>query len=468
MNGLTDMARPTSTIKTARLAPDAVLLGLFVLSLPFFPVWQGEGLVRPDWIVGGVLILLFFLRVALRQRMILTHVAPWVVLLNLAALMSSINLWSSNASQVQVYEFSTVWLQLVNASLLFFAISNARVSRLRLLSILRLWVAAACLVAIYGIYQAFARNLGWPLAYVPLLNPRPSPSHLSWGLGFGGYIRPSSILREPSYLGEYLLGPLLLTMYGLFYGKDRGLLFKSGLVNRMIFVVLMTAFVLAFSLSAYWTFAVVLFVGIWDRRVRTSTARAIVVVLLLVIVGALIGQTAGGFLFGVSERSGRILALAIGCEATPGRVDSSTLTRLTEAAVALQLWSSSPLIGVGLNSVEFAAVGAGLDVPEWFIRQGFLDRGYVHSMWLQALAEMGAIGFLALLGVYWSALNMMLSTFRRSNCVMRTLAVAFFYILLADATTGVMGGTYFRTAYWFDLGMASLVHSADTVGQRER
>ena len=361
-----------------RITASVILLALFSVSLPFFSIWAKGGLIRPDWIVGGLLIVSFLFGVLLRPRIAINRVGWWVLILNLVAVISFVNLFNAGPSQMQ--EFATIWVQLLFGSVLFFAISNVKVSMPRLQIITKVWVLSAFLVATYGIYQAFARNMDLPFAYVPLLNPS-SSSQLSWGLGFAEYVRPSSIMSEPSYLGNYLIAPFLLTMIVSFYGRDRDLLFKKRLFNRIILVALVASLILSFSLSTYVTLIGVLFIALWDRRIRTFVIKKGMIVLVSVLAIVLIIQMLGVNFLSATGRFERITSLLVGQEAAPGDVDPSASARLTEATIALRVWASKPLTGVGLNNLEFAALEHAPDTPERIVA-----RGSVHSMWLQALA----------------------------------------------------------------------------------
>jgi hypothetical protein len=141
----------TTKTRSSRIPIARVLLYLLVLSFPFFGV--EPKIFRPDWWIGGALIVVFAFSVLARGRLRVDPMGHAVLWFNAAVLLSTaVNFWSSEAAQAQWVEFLTLWLQLIFATLLYF----------------------------------------------------------EWALGFAGYVRSSSVLREPTDLGNYLLGPLLI------------------------------------------------------------------------------------------------------------------------------------------------------------------------------------------------------------------------------------------------------------------
>lgn len=442
-------------VPSFRMSLNLILLALFIFSIPFFSIYRKEGIIRPDWIAGGLLIVVFILRFLIKPRLGAGSTGYWVLALNFAAVLSALNLIDASIDQRQ--EFLTAWLQLIFASLLFFAIASMKIYRHHLRILLKLWIVLAFVISAYGIYQAFARNLGWPLAYVPLLNPTDlSPSQLSSGLGFGGYIRPSSILREPSYLGMYLVPPLMIMGILLLLKQDREWLFQKRAYNRVIFATMLLAFVLAFSLSAYLTMLGIFLALLVDWRLRAIRG-AIVFVSVIMMGLAFTMLSEMPFMKGVEYRLERVFIPLTQGEIERGEMDTSAHTRLTEAGVAFRVWLTSPLYGVGLNSVEFAVLENNIEVPLWFIYAGRLERGYVHNMWLQALAEMGLLGFFSMLGIYFSLLRQIRRNEQSVDQTGKALLRGFFYVLVADMIRGFMGGTYFHTFYWFNLAFACLV-----------
>ncbi|RLA95393.1 MAG: hypothetical protein DRG83_18695, partial [Deltaproteobacteria bacterium] len=352
-------------------------------------------------------------------------------------------------------EFLTLWLQLVFATLLYLALANLRLSTPQLRSLLRFWISVAMVVALYGLYQTLARNLNWPLAYLPYLHSKPTPGALEWGLGFAGYVRPSSVLREPTYLGNYLLAPLLITAALTFFKGDRSWLFKSKQRNRASLLVLFAAFVVSFALAGYITLlAVMLIAAVWNRSSRKWALHivgiAVVVFLLITTVSWALDLR---FFDAIAERFEQVMA-SVTLTGEVSTVDPSGRARLQEALLALSTWTHHPVVGIGLNQLQFVG---GLYAPET-ISLRLVERGYTHNMWLEVLVQLGVMGFLFFGLIWFQALRMMWVVFRQGGEPLRWLGFAFFFVLLATMIRGLMGGPFTFTLYWFYLGMASIIH----------
>jgi len=437
---------------TLRLPVTRGLLYLLVLSFPFFSIQPK--IFRPDWWIGGALIVLSAFSILVRGRLRVDPIGRAVLWFNVAVILSTaVNLIRWGAAQWG--EFLTLWLQLVFATLLYLALANLRLSTPQLRSLLRFWIGVAMVVALYGLYQALARNLNWPLAYLPYLHFEPTPWQLEWGLGFAGYVRPSSVLREPTYLGNYLLAPLLITAALTFFKGDRSWLFKSKQRNRASLLVLFAAFVVSFALAGYITLlAVMLIAAVWNRSSRKWALHivgiAVVVFLLITTVSWALDLR---FFDAIAERFEQVMA-SVTLTGEVSTVDPSGRARLQEALLALSTWTHHPVVGIGLNQLQFVG---GLYAPET-ISLRLVERGYTHNMWLEVLVQLGVMGFLFFGLIWFQALRMMWVVFRQGGEPLRWLGFAFFFVLLATMIRGLMGGPFTFTLYWFYLGMASIIH----------
>ena len=437
---------------TLRLPVTRGLLYLLILSFPFFSI--RPKIFRPDWWIGGALIVLSAFSTLVRGRFRVDPIGRAALWFNVAVILSTaVN--SIGWGAVQWEEFLTLWLQLVFATLLYLAMANLRLSTPQLRSLLRFWIGVAVVVALYGLYQALARNLNWPLAYLPYLHSEPLPCALKWGLGFAGYVRPSSVLREPTYLGNYLLAPLFITAVLTFFKRDRFWLFKSKQLNRVSLLVLFVAFIISFALAGYITLlAVMLIAAVSNRSSRNlvlrTTGTAVIIFILIALVSWRLDLR---FFDAIAERSKRVIATVISAEGTDA-VDASAKIRLQEVLLTLSTWTRHPVVGVGLNQLQF--VGS-LYVPET-IPVRLAEHGSTHNMWLEVLVQSGVIGFLFFGLIWFQALRMMWAVFRQGGEPLRWLGFTFFFVLLATMIRGLMGGPFIFTLYWFYLGMASIIH----------
>ncbi len=437
-----------------RLPISQVLIYLLVVAFPFFSV--EPTILRPDWWVGSLLILAFTFRVFLNGRLRLDHIARVALGLHAAVLLSvAVNFW--NWKGPQWLEFSTLWLQFLFATLLYLALVNLKISQEQLRSVLRLWIFVAVIVSLYGLYQVLARNLDWPLAYLPYLHPVPTKFYLEWGLGFSGYVRPSSFLREPSYLGNYLLGPLLVTAILLFLGQDRLWLFRSRLANHAALWVILLALLSSFAVSTYLTLALVFLVGwLLDRRASRLFLRMGMLLLAIMTALILIFQMLEiPFINALWDRGARIIRVFIPSEGMP--IDSSTRTRFGRMLFGLNVWIHHPMFGVGLNQLQFVGTQY---APAGFYSQA-VEEGVMHSIWLEILAQTGMVGFIFFSFMWIRGLQMMRETFSNAEDRFRGLALAFWYVLVATMIRGFMDSpSFILPQYWFYLGMTSIIYNA--------
>jgi hypothetical protein len=442
----------TAKTRSSRIPIARGLLYLLVLSFPFFSV--EPKIFRPDWWIGGALIVVFAFSVLARGRFRLDPIGHAVLWFNAAVLLSTaVNFWSWEAAQW--VEFLTLWLQLIFATLLYFALSNLKLSIPEMRFLLKLWIGIAVMVALYGLYQALARNLDLPFAYVPHLHPELSPSQLEWGLGFAGYVRPSSVLREPTYLSNYLLAPLLITATLTFFRKDQVWLFKSKEWNYVFLLVLFAAFVVSFSLAGYITLLGVILIAAllnWQSRKLASriTATGVVIFILIAVVFWIMDLR---LVEAIMERLEHAVLTVILTE-EGSTVSGSEGVRLQEVIWALSTWAHHPLVGVGLNQLQFVySVYSPAVLMTWVV-----ERGYAHNIWLEVLVQSGVIGFLIFALIWFQALRMMWNLFRQGKDPLGWLSFAFFFVLLASMIHGIMGGPFTFPLYWFYLGMASTIY----------
>jgi len=449
---VTSRSRPgTLPISVAR-----GLLYLFLLSFTFFSI--KPKIFRPDWWIGGALIVVFAFSVLARGRFLLDPIGYSVLWFNVVVILSTaINFWNWEAAQWS--EFLTVWLQLVFDTLLYFALANLNLSAPQMRFLLRLWIGIAVVVALYGLYQALARNLDLPLAYLPYLHSIPTEKQLQAGLGYGGYVRPSSFLREPTYLGMYLLAPLLIAAVLVFYRRDGIWLFRSRRLALMLLAILMVAFLASFALAAYITLAALLFLVLFNRRSRVVAVRLVLLLFVVFVAFAVASQVLElRFIQGLDTRLSRITNALLSGEI--GAAGPSVPTRFREVILTLTVWLHHPFFGVGLNQLQFTGI---IYAPE-SLPLHLVERGYTHNMWLGILVQLGAVGLLFFGLIWFQALRMMWAVFQWGGEPVRWIGFTFFFVLLSTMIRGIMGGTFFFTLYWFYLGIASIIYS---VARRE-
>jgi hypothetical protein len=387
------------TIHTAvLLKPSGALYWSLVCVFVTMPLFQfslvnlGErGLLRIDLIGILIFLAIFALRFALRfgntrQGLWELHcfstpaLVFWYV-----SLLTMVNLF--DASPKRLEDFLTVTAQLTLNIAVFLAISGLRMRKDTLAKLVRVWVAVACLMSSYAIYQLIARIYDWPLAWVQYTNPSYGAQHVDLLLANPDqrayYIRPAALLGEPSYLSGYLIGPLLILL-ALRSSRESGIhVFGSSGRDAIALLVLALGFL--FTLAIGPTFALMATISTalvtrpWGAR---FALRAIIVVLVASIV--LFGVSTWSDLDLVSFLIDRFLSLISFSAGMP--TEPSLYWRVAGSAIALQEWLQHPILGCGLGCI--AAIAERSSEPSVVMSS---------APWVTLLVEQGIMGMVALL-----------------------------------------------------------------------
>jgi O-antigen ligase len=432
------------------------LLSVFAMSIPFYGFsffnYKEVAIGRPDWVIGGLLVLVFLIGCLQGQLKLRRHrLAVCVLAFNVIAVTSILGL--SHVQGDYFREYLTYAGQILLMSLMFFAVSQAPVSDRQLSVVVKVWALTACLVSVYGIYQVFARNLGLPLAYLTLSNPSVAQGGMRAGT-FGEYTRVSSILREPAYLGAYLMGPMTLLGSCVLLRCDRRVLFSRRILNWCALGVVGVSVVLSFALSAYVTIAILLPIMLLNRRIRRRALRVTVPVAGFILIVILILGAAEIQFSTVTERFDRFTE-SLGDQGLEGVSRQSIGVRLANVVTGLSIWAEHPLIGVGLNNFQFHALSHS---PKWYTYlPEKLERS--HNVWISALAEMGIIGFAALLCLWGTAFWTLWKAARLQSTEEGYVLQAFAYLILVNAIGGTFTLPIIHPVRWFSLGISMLALS---------
>ncbi|HEB02159.1 MAG TPA: O-antigen ligase domain-containing protein, partial [Nitrospirae bacterium] len=421
---------------------------VFVASLPFYGYSflnvAGRGLLRPDWMGVVLVIAVFGLRFLLNAETVRVGRLGFAVLaFNAVALLSITPPLLEGAPSLA--DFFSKYAQVLMLSVFFFCFSSARLEPTSLKRIARVWILVAVVVAVYGIYQSFARNLDLPFAYNSITNPTMGMEQgiASTGSKAGSYARPSSFFSEPSYLASYLLGPIFFMLY-LLLNRD-GKFYIFGRRQSWLALGIMTlAFVLAFSLAGFMVALLLAPVLVVQGRLRINL-KAIGLAAALVLVIAL----ASGFTGFASyfERIPNELLRVIG---DPHSVaGSSSGIRLARAQATLGVGLDNPVLGVGINMYPGYMEEY---IPSWFDIDWPIN--IAHGMWITAFAEMGLPGLILLLLLWLAPAPFLYRAMRHRMGLggeLPTLCGGLYFVLLAEIIRGLGSGGYTQTFRWFYL-----------------
>ncbi|MCY0892161.1 MAG: O-antigen ligase family protein [Acidibacillus sp.] len=225
--------------------------------------------------------------------------------------------------------------------------------------------------------------------------------------------RISGAYGEPSWFGLYTSLLLMVSLGFLFggaieIGKNlKKLLSISAIVMFLTLIISRSLTGIGLAVIANMITAI-LFIPL--RRSRPILHR----VLLLLIVAAVVGGTILYVVFThgyLAQRIPKILDLT----------DPSVVQRLGTFKQAIQLWSYSPFIGIGVGQYSLAEVK---------YLSNYIDVS-IDSGWLLVLAETGLFGFLSYFGFLFYLCRKLFKHYTRSAFVMGSVIVYLFIELIS-------------------------------------
>jgi O-antigen ligase len=439
-------------------ANTAILFWFVALSIPFMHfapiILAGQGI---QWthILGTFLIAHLVLRTIMGQPIRMTRTSFWMLGLLLATVLSTLNFL--NKSEDHVSEFWKSEFQFVFGVLLFFAISQLKLSSRLILSVLKGMIVLSALLAAFGIYQLPARMFGWPGAVVRLSNPSIAASQVIFKLNF---LRASSIFSEPSYFAFYLACMLGLSLpVALHYPG----LFGKRIILWLLLAVQIAGLILSEAMAGYLLLAylIVMMILVERGRARKNISVMAAAVLLLAVGGLFAAQALTGFpvVDILQARITGILAFLKG-DISQLVMGESIVQRVDTTKVALRVWADHPIIGVGIGSYPLVSTQYG----EW----NWL--GWAANAAVNTLVETGIIGFIALTGLAFSALYGLWRIFRKAppeNALAPEhreeyrfgllISRMVFYLILVQVLYLPLGGCFFWPSTWFHFGLSALV-----------
>ena len=431
--------KPVVTSQTPRLI--LWLFYAYIIAAPFFGFSlfniAGRGFGRIDWLIAGVMLCVFIIH---RCQLRCYPTNTVVILFVFTGILSSYNLF--NASNAQLVDFSTKAAQALLSVTFFFVISSFPLNEQELQSSLRLWVFVALVVSLYAIYQAIALAFEWPLANIELTNPS-----VTYGGGevrvFGRYTQVSSIFREPSYLGAYLIGPIVLSSVFLLNGSGHLLFSKSSIVNWTILAILFLALLLTSSQAADRSLRATrgcMYATGWVDRTRTT--KLLLAFLVFFILGGLLLTLINIDFFGAITL--RLKYLFLNIMDPKGTLEITSFRVRSESIIAaLKIWVSHPLLGVGLNNMSYHT-----EVYEFTLG------------WAQLLVDQGLLGVAALILVFWTLLRGLgkLSKETRLPPFWSVISIGLIFVLVSDIINGFFTYNWIDIQRWFNLGIANMVY----------
>lgn len=384
------------------------------------------------------------------RRLRLFSPATAAVLFLVVALVSVVYNGATSGSFVRIKDMFTALVQLtLNVSLLVF-VGSIVISRSRLLVALRAWIGFTLLMAVYGIYQAFARTFGLPFAYLDFLVRNAGGTYAF----IEPFQRPSALFGEPSFFGVYLAPPFIITAAYVVL-SDQSIF--SPRVDELAMYVLGVGVVLSFSLGTHVPLLVAFVAGtplvLLESEYEFQWPPVVRLFGNVFAVGGVF-LAAGIPLFSAVVL--RILSLFEFLNLTNvAEIGSSFAIRFAAIATGVNVWLHNPILGVGLNNVRYF-VDQYATIP-FEIGPPIFDRVQsTGSAWIEALVGTGIIGFALFVLVYVFTFRNLLSS-RPDDDHLRVLSIGFVFVLLFNIVNMFVTYTLYHPQRWFILAICLLV-----------
>ena len=431
-----------------------LLVLIYVITQPFFGFSlmniEGRGVARLDWVgifllASGFAVSLYFGRSHFRYSPVNKFVWIFIgtVFLSLLSMF--------NASTAQFIDFGTKGFALFACLVAYFTISSISMDDRRIKLLLRVWFILTFLISIYGLYQLFARSMGWPFAELALSNPTIASHGVQTYRSLSGFSEISSVFKEPGWLGDYLLKAIIF--FGLIILNKQGsrFLFSSRFLNIFFLITFLVTLFFTGALGATLFFlidlGVIFYFGVIPRK------RLLKVILTGGAVIAISVSVLPLFSIDIREYASKRLSGFFQSVSSPqerGKYTSFS-TRLSRSLGTLDVWrNESPIVGVGLN-------GLGYYSPEYV--EDPRNIGKTNSGWVLLLTEVGILGCLAMVIIIASMFYSLWKRARNQNLApgWNTLLMAAGWMIVFDALSTLVTFTYTNSLRWFTLGLANLI-----------
>jgi hypothetical protein len=261
---------------------------------------------------------------------------------------------------------------------------------------IKAWLLLSILINLFGVYQIIARAMDLPFAWIDLTsasffsrNMNDVDEFTQLSLRFEGFFRATSFFSEPSALGAF--NGLTLTFAIIPKFKGLKSFFKSKILNNTILYLSVIGLLLAFSLTGVSIVLLVLFTVFLTERLKVfgGMLKVLPFAIILVIAADSIVENYSGIsvlkMFG--QRFGSIFSLLSGSGSYGGGIDGESVTmRGANFDAMLEIWRSSPIIGIGLGLTYLSPLSNG-----W----AFSDTSFG-----AVLAELGIFGIIPYISLY--------------------------------------------------------------------
>jgi hypothetical protein len=410
------------------------IVGVYVASLPLFQLWAVYEIIRPDWVIGGLILLVSLYLFAVRGLKKLNKIDYSVLAFIGVCTLSSLSLF--NESYIAWDQFYTIYVQMIFQVAVFFSIVNLRLSIHDITKVMNIWYVIAVIVSVYAIYQIPARIVGLPydnILYGEVLGP-----DLSETKEFAR-MRANSIFEEPDDLGGYLVPPLIWGIVSINSDKYDLLPFRSILYEMTTLLIVSAALLFTFSQATYFVVAAIILLSTSLHNKNVSYVGIVKVFLpTCIVVTVVMSFLSVEYIAWFSNRLLATSQLRVG-EAGSLRV------RLESWANIIETWRQNPLLGTGIGVYESGTVARSIGV---------------NTMIGKLLASTGLFGLVAFLLLAYQSIRALYLLSSKYVAIISVIASAFMLMIAGEFIRGVGSSSYLSPRIWLLLALASSLYNS--------
>ena len=350
-------------IAPAARPPRLTFLALFAAVVLLLPFWGyaviplGTRGIQLNWLLALGAAALFVAQFLLGKSVVRDSTGTLLVVAIFAAIIASVYQPLARGQIGMLSAWTTTFAQYAIGLGLILVVINLRPSAALAHKLFDCHVLLAAGIGLFGVAQLIGSSVGLDLN-LNYLNPGMRDAISSYAERTGGLARATGLFEEPRQLGAYLAGSLALAM---------GLLTFTPLDPRrrrrltLAVPVLIAGLLSTLSASAFITAGVLLSVLLLLSPQRRSGLGRWLPLLVLGVVGISV------YLF--AAYSDHVLAVFLQSKLSPPdlRVAWAQIVYLDQGqwgwfrylgsfGIAVRTWAVSPIVGVGLNNLEFYSV----------------------------------------------------------------------------------------------------------------
>jgi len=345
-----------------------------------------------------------------------------------------------------IEDYLTAWLQFIVGIGLFVTVCNIKLDTSELTKIIKLYVIIGVVTASFGIMQLIGSYWGYDLL-LSFTNVGRADPHSGYEAITGAFKRPTSFFSEPRQFGNYLV-PIWSVLFIVILSKLP--IFKK-YISYLFAIVTCLGIISSLSASAYFTLLTstfVLSVYFFRKRAFKSIFVTLVLVFFIIfIINAGLRQSETTFIGSISKMVQRfedILKIYSQFQSMEYRT-FGLFRYVGNMRLAYDTWKQSPLIGVGLNNLEY------------YSKYG-LSGAHPPFRFLAETGTLGSISFLFFIIVFLRKYKSLLSRLYTAD-LDKSLALIGIFLILTTIIAS-FGSTYRYSSifFWFNLSLSGLIY----------